>query len=79
MSRYQSQKDNLQIAYGYDHALGYWYDLWDTNQTESDGTPLHIEEGSSMRRMSRDAFASRLMEFPISPDHLHAIALDLPF
>ena len=53
--------------------------MWDTNQRESDGSPRHIEEGSSMRRMSRDTFASRLMEFPISPDHLQAIALDLPF
>ena len=29
MSRYVKRNDNIEFVYGYDHALGYFYEVWD--------------------------------------------------
>jgi len=80
MSRYRSTNKTKEIVYGWDHALGYFYDTFDLTAQESDGTPLHLDEGSSfINRMNRGQFLEILEEFDIPQKHRMAIAADLPF
>ena len=52
MSRYKTQKDHLILNYGYDHALGYWYDIQDTSQLDEEGNPKLIDEQCSFEQYS---------------------------
>ena len=45
MSRYIIKKDDKQLAYGFDHVLGYFYDITDLN--EPDDSKDHLIESKS--------------------------------
>jgi len=74
MSRYIKQTtDNKILAYGFDHAMGYWYDIQDpvTNKVE-------IEKGTYLGHRKSEIFED-LKKLDINDTHLNAIALDLEF
>jgi hypothetical protein len=79
MSRYTIRKENRELTYGFDHALGYFYDI--TNPNEPDDSKDHLieEKSAFLNRMSRNQFAEVLIEWGAKKDHLKAVALDLPF
>ena len=79
MSRYSIKKDNKQLVYGFDHALGYFYDITDLNEPED--SPKHLLEDKSyfLNRLSRNDFANVLIEWGAKKTHLMALALDQPF
>ena len=80
MSRYKTQKDHLILNYGYDHALGYWYDIQDTSQPDEEGNPKLIDEQCSfINRMNRGYFLEILEKFETNKDHRMKVALDLTF
>ena len=79
MSRYTIHKENKKLTYGFDHALGYFYDI--TDESKPDDSPEYlIEEKSSMlQRMNRGQFAEVLKEWGAREDHMMSVALDQPF
>ena len=80
MSRYTETKENLRLNYGFDHALGYWYDITDTSIEDVNGNHPVIEEKCSfIDKMNRGDFIEVLEKFNISEDQKMLIALDLPF
>jgi hypothetical protein len=80
MSRYTKIKDNLHLNYGFDHALGYWYDITDTSIEDVNGNHPVIEEKCSfIDKMNRGNFIEVLENFNIPEDQKMLIALDLPF
>lgn len=79
MSRYIIKKDNKELAYGYDHALGYFYDITDLSEPEDSSKYLVEEKSSFMNGLSRGDLASVLVSWGARETHLMALALDQPF
>ena len=83
MSRYNSrmhgvETDNLyvDINWGFDHVLGYWYDIIETK----DGEESIIEEWSSTGNGgSRSTMLEFLIKYNLSEKHRSAVALDMEF
>jgi hypothetical protein len=78
MSRYIIKKDDKQLAYGFDHVLGYFYDITDLN--EPDDSKDHLIESKSyfINGLSRGKFAEILEQWGARKTHLMAVALDQP-
>lgn len=80
MSRYTTRKENLTLCYGFDHVLGYWYDITDNKSLNEDGEPIIIEEKSSFfQSISKSEFYEILDRFNVREDHKKAVSLDLQF
>lgn len=79
MSRYLIKKDNKQLAYGHDHALGYFYDIVDLNEPEDSAKHLIEEKSYFMNGLTRNDFSIVLTEWGARETHLMALALDQPF
>ncbi len=83
MSRYNSrmygvETDNLyvDINWGFDPALGYWYDIIETKE----GEQTTIEEYSStVNGGSRSIMLEFLIKYNLSEKHRSAVALDMEF
>jgi len=79
MSRYSIKKDNKQLAYGYDHALGYFYDITNLNEPEDSSKHLIEEKSYFINGLTRNEFANVLLEWGARETHMMALALDQPF
>jgi hypothetical protein len=79
MSRYTIQKENKKLVYGFDHALGYFYDITNTDEPEDSSKHLVEEKSSFINKMSRNDFAEILITWGANKQHLTALALDQPF
>lgn len=79
MSRYTIKKENKNLTYGFDHALGYFYDITNSNEPEDSKDHLIEEKSSFLNRMSRNHFGEVLKEWGAKEAHLMAVALDQPF
>jgi hypothetical protein len=77
MSRYRKEKGNLTLSYGFDHALGYWYDITDSLLEEDDPKFLLEEKSSTLNKMKRSEFIQILREFNVNEDHIMGVAGDL--
>jgi hypothetical protein len=75
---YNSEK-NLQLNYGWDHALGYFYDIVDMTQDEDSEKFILEEKSSAMDDMSRKEFHQILEEWDAPREHVLAVALDQKF
>jgi len=83
MSRYNSrmhgvETDNLHvdINWGFDHVLGYWYDIIETK----DGEETIIEEWSTkLNGGSRGKMLEFLIKYNLSEEHRSMVALDMEF
>lgn len=83
MSRYSLRmhgvkSDNVwvDLNWGFDHALGYWYDIIETKN----GEETIIEEWSSVvSGGSRSVMLDFLIKYNLNENHRSLIALDLAF
>lgn len=78
MSRYVVDLgENKEFIYGHDHALGYFYEVWDNSRDEDLGP---LEEKSVMfNRLTRNELISRMEEYKANKSHIEKVSLDLPF
>ncbi len=81
MSRYtvENKEEKRSLTYGWDHALGYFYDITDTSKTEDDPEFLIEEKCVFINRLSRNDFSQILTKWKVPHKHLLAVALDIPF
>ena len=83
MSRYNSRmdgvtKDNLYVDlnWGFDPVLGYWYDIIETK----DGEEIIIEDWSSKTHGgSRSKMLEFLIKYNCPEEHRRMVALDMKF
>ena len=82
MSRYNSRmhgiaEDNLYVDlnWGFDHILGYWYDIIETRG----GEDTVIEEWHSGMGGSRSKMLDFLIKYNCPESHRSAVALDMQF
>jgi hypothetical protein len=81
MSRYfkQIEEKNLSVAYGFDRAMGYFFQVFDENKLDDDEERLIIDEDSLLTGMSNGRMLELMVEYDVNEDHRLAVTLDLPF
>lgn len=78
MSRYtKTMEDGRTVAYGYDHALGYFIDVWGIPDEEGVSESL-IEESSFLTNMSNGKMLELMDMFQLPESHIELVAMDLP-
>jgi len=78
MSRYTKKLDNGQtVTYGWDHALGYFYDIWENYGKVDEKC---IKDRCSLFGMSKLELLDAIGEIKAeaNPDFFQKLALDLP-
>lgn len=81
MSRYVVDLgENKEFVYGWDHALGYFYELWD-NSLEGDEDELRIikDESYFLTKLSKGDMVEAMEKYKADKSHITKMALDLPF
>jgi len=93
MSRYSSTVINpegtlLELSWGFDHALGYWYDIFDRDKGTEEHEQL-VESWSSTLGFlpkqpgrtsnSRSVILEFLIKYDLSEEHRGAVGSDYPF
>ena len=80
MSRYVVDLgENKEFVYGYDHALGYFYELWDNSLGEDEAEKLVKDKSSLLSKLSKSEMVESMEEYGARKDHIKKAALDLPF
>lgn len=84
MSRYTLKRVNeegteLEINYGFDHALGYWYDIWDHTRGDEDYECCIEQKSSYPSGLHRGDFLKFMIKHKVPIEHQTALFLDLPF
>jgi len=76
MSRYTKKLESGNtIVYGWDHALGYFYDVWENYGTKDEKC---LKERCSLFGMSKSELLDAISEIKANPNFMQALALDLP-
>lgn len=90
MSRYiKKLEGNKELAYGHDHAVGYFYDIFDNSPEIDNEHEAHVEGADSLfgyskgpnagKPFNRGQMAEVLIENKADINHINAVALDLTF
>ena len=78
MSRYTKDLDNERyIAYGWDHALGYFFDLFGA-PNDDDIRETFIEESSLFTKMNNGKMLELMDTFDLPESHIEMVAMDKP-
>tara|TARA_R100000544_G_C2218319_1_gene55915 strand:+ start:659 stop:886 length:228 start_codon:yes stop_codon:yes gene_type:complete len=65
----------VDINWGFDHVLGYWYDVIESRGGEN----TIIEEWNSMMGSSRSKMLEFLIKYNCPEEHRSMVALDMQF
>jgi hypothetical protein len=78
MSRFTKElEDGRTVAYGYDHALGYFIDVFGIPNEEGVSESL-VEESSFLTGMSNGKMIELMDLFHLPESHIELVAMDLP-
>jgi hypothetical protein len=80
MSRYivklEGQKE---FIYGWDHALGYFYELWDNSISDEEELCILFEKSSVFDNMTKVEMLEQMEKYGVEESHIELVAVDLPF
>lgn len=80
MSRYTIQlEENKEFVYGFDHAMGYFYQLWDYNKGEESEECLIEDKCQMITRLTKGDIINLMKKYKANPTHIKMLVLDLPF
>lgn len=80
MSRYVvNLGDNKEFVYGFDHSLGYFYELWDNSLGEEDYERIVEDQSYFLNKLSKADMFLTMKKYHARKDHLEKVAIDLPF
>lgn len=82
MSRYIATKElesrERTLVYGWDHALGFFYEIWEDYGEEE--TEICLKDRCSfLHKMPNSEMMEVMQEFKVPKSRIIKIALDLPF
>jgi hypothetical protein len=69
--------DNKSVAYGHDHATGYFFQVFDEETNEEE--QLVVDECSMFSGMSNARMIELMKEYDVPQKHIDNVVLDLPF
>lgn len=78
MSRFTEISDEgKDIAYGFDHALGYWFDVYE--EDEHGEVIHHVEESTALTGMNNGKMLKLMEAYNIRNEaHFELVAADMP-
>lgn len=81
MSRYNKQIEDgrYTVAYGFDHALGYFFQVFDNTIEDEDPVGLVIDECSTFTKMGNGKMIELMQKYNVNQDHIDRVVLDLSF
>ena len=80
MSRYVVDLgENKEFVYGFDHALGYFYELWDNSLGDEDYERIIVDKSYFMNKLSKSEMMEMMRKYNARSIHLERMAMDLPF
>jgi hypothetical protein len=83
MSRYIKQLEDrkLSVAYGFDHALGYFFQVFDLDESnlEEEESGVIVDESSLLTGMSNGDMYELMENYDVDAEHMAMVLLDLPF
>ena len=78
MSRYSKELENgKRVSYGFDHVLGYFFDVFDVPNKDGE-EHLLIEESSKLTGMSNGKMIELMDVYKLPESHIEQVAMDLP-
>ena len=79
MSRYSKTLDNgKEIAYGWDHVTGYFFQVFDVLEDHDEDEHLLINECSTFTKMSNGKMLELMSVYNLPESHIERVAMDLP-
>lgn len=78
MSRYTKEQDDFEIAYGFDNATGYFFQVFGLPDDDGEDN-LIIDECSLFTNMSKGRMIELMTEYNVDKNHIDKVAMDLPF
>ncbi len=80
MSRYVVELEgNREFVYGYDHALLYFYELWDNNLGDEDAECLVLDKSGLFDKLNKEEMLEMMSKYNANKEHIFLVAMDLPF
>ena len=80
MSRYVIQLEgNREFVYGYDHALKYFYELWDNNLGDEDSECVVEDKSYLFSKLSKEEMLEKMSMYNAKKEHIFLMAMDLEF
>ena len=80
MSRYVVDLgEDKEFVYGWDHALGYLYELWDNSLGEEDYERVVEDKSYALSKLGRGEMMEKMEQYGANRDHILMMAADLPF
>jgi hypothetical protein len=80
MSRYVVDLgEDKEFVYGWDHALGYFYELWDNSLGEEDYERVVEDKSYALSKLGRGEMMEKMEQYGANRDHILMMAADLPF
>jgi hypothetical protein len=70
--------DNKSVAYGHDHATGYFFQVYDEEENHAEDQ-LILDECSMFSGMSNAKMIELMKEYNVPQTHIDKVVLDLPF
>jgi len=80
MSRYVVKlEEQKEFVYGWDHALGYFYEVWDNSLGDEEADCIVEDKNSLFNKMSKGQMVEAMGKYGAKVEHIKKAALDLPF
>ncbi len=80
MSRYVVDLgENKEFVYGWDHALGYFYELWDNSLGDEDYERVIEDKSYVLSKLGRGEMLEKMEKYGADMNHILMMAADLPF
>jgi len=77
MSRHVKQEKDIDIAYGHDHATGYFFQVFGPDIDGEEN--LLVDECSMFSHMSNARMVELMKQYKVNEDHINMVLMDLTF
>lgn len=78
MSRHVIEKSDQVIAYGFDHAEGYFFQLMDIDPKTKEIEQFVIDESNLLTKMSNGKMLELMTKYNLPKAHIQKVVMDLP-
>jgi hypothetical protein len=80
MSRYVVDLgEDKEFVYGWDHALGYFYELWDNGLGDEDHECMVEDKSYLFSKLNKEEMLEKMAMYNANKEHIFLMAMDLPF
>ena len=80
MSRYTVKfEESKEFVYGWDHALGYFYEVWDYSKGKEDYEHIVEDKSYFLNNLKKEEMILKMENYGAKRDHIENLAADVPF